>query len=53
MHTYDIPVTRAMCYKRLKEKFQEHRNVTDLRTIDMLVVKVKSSFFIQPLLLFR
>jgi len=30
-----------MCYQKLREKFDENRHVSDLRTIDMLIIKVK------------
>ena len=37
---YDLPVTRAECVHTLRERFQTNKHVTDVRVIDMLVVKV-------------
>ena len=37
---YDIPVTKPMMYRKLKEKFLQNKDVSDIRTIDILVAKV-------------
>ncbi|XP_076232264.1 NADH dehydrogenase (ubiquinone) B14 subunit [Calliopsis andreniformis] len=36
---YDIPKSEFQCRKKLREEFMRHANVTDLRVIDLLVVK--------------
>lgn len=36
---YDIPKSVNACRQKLREEFLRHRNVTDLRVIDMLVIK--------------
>ncbi|XP_076654352.1 NADH dehydrogenase (ubiquinone) B14 subunit [Halictus rubicundus] len=36
---YDIPKTQKECQQRLREEFNRHRTVTDLRVIDLLVAK--------------
>nr|8B9Z_W Chain W, NADH dehydrogenase [ubiquinone] 1 alpha subcomplex subunit 6 [Drosophila melanogaster]8BA0_W Chain W, NADH dehydrogenase [ubiquinone] 1 alpha subcomplex subunit 6 [Drosophila melanogaster] len=36
---YDIPMTVEQCRDKLREEFVKHRNVTDIRVIDMLVIK--------------
>ncbi|KAH8270826.1 hypothetical protein KR018_005799 [Drosophila ironensis] len=41
---YDIPKTVEQCRSKLREEFVKHRNVTDIRVIDMLVIKVGTSF---------
>lgn len=38
---YDIPMTVEQCRDKLREEFVKHRNVTDIRVIDMLVIKVR------------
>ena len=40
LRQYQIPVTLTIAQKQLKAKFMEHRNVKDIRIIDMLVIKV-------------
>ena len=42
---YHIPVTEKMLRAKLREKFDENRHVTDLRAIDLLVVKVRYQIF--------
>lgn len=37
---YDIPKTEQACRQKLKEMFLKNKNVTDIRVIDMLVIKV-------------
>lgn len=39
---YDIPKSIEQCREKLREEFDKHRHVTDIRVIDMLVVKVRS-----------
>lgn len=36
---YDIPKSEAQCRAKLKEEFLKHKNVTDIRVVDMLVIK--------------
>lgn len=43
--TYNIPITVEMCNMKLREKFMENAHVKDLRTIDLLVVKVRIGQF--------
>ncbi|CAD7012255.1 unnamed protein product [Ceratitis capitata] len=38
---YDIPKTVEQCRAKLREEFEKHRNVSDVRVIDMLVIRVK------------
>ena len=38
---YDIPKTVEQCRAKLREKFEENRNVKDIRVIDALVIKVR------------
>lgn len=38
---YDIPMSIEQCRAKLREEFVKHRNVTDVRVIDMLVIKVR------------
>ena len=42
MLNYDIPVTKKAYHGKLREIFQKNANVTDLRAIDLLVIKVSS-----------
>ena len=37
---YDINKTELQCRKKLREEFMRHANVTDIRVIDLLTVKV-------------
>merc|ERR1712066_445028 len=36
---YEIPVTEVQAQARLREGFMKHKDVTDIRVIDMLVIK--------------
>ncbi|CAK9812574.1 NADH dehydrogenase [ubiquinone] 1 alpha subcomplex subunit 6 [Anthophora quadrimaculata] len=36
---YDLPKTEQECKRKLKELFRQNKNVRDLRTIDMLLIK--------------
>ncbi|KAH8400672.1 hypothetical protein KR009_000288 [Drosophila setifemur] len=36
---YDIPMTIEQCRDKLREEFVKNRTVTDIRVIDMLVIK--------------
>lgn len=38
---YDIPMSVQQVRCKLREEFNKHRNVTDIRVIDMLVIKVR------------
>lgn len=35
-----LPVTKEECQKKLKEEFLKNKHITDVRVIDMLVIKV-------------
>jgi hypothetical protein len=37
---YDIPKSETQCRAKLREEFLRHQHVTDIRVIDMLVIKV-------------
>lgn len=37
---YDIPMSVEQCRSKLRDEFVKHRQVTDIRVIDMLVIKV-------------
>lgn len=37
---YDIPMSVEQCREKLREEFMKHSNVSDIRVIDMLVIKV-------------
>ncbi|XP_055631630.1 NADH dehydrogenase [ubiquinone] 1 alpha subcomplex subunit 6-like [Toxorhynchites rutilus septentrionalis] len=39
VHQYDIPKTVGECRLKLREQFDKHKDVTDVRVIDMLVIK--------------
>uniref|UniRef100_A0A1Q3FT21 NADH dehydrogenase [ubiquinone] 1 alpha subcomplex subunit 6 n=1 Tax=Culex tarsalis TaxID=7177 RepID=A0A1Q3FT21_CULTA len=39
IHKYDIPKSKEQCREKIREEFLRHRNVTDLRVIDMLLIK--------------
>jgi len=39
---YDIPLVEKECKGKLRELFLKNKYVTDLRAIDLLVVKVRS-----------
>lgn len=36
---FDIPKSEQQCRDKLKEEFVRHKDVTDIRVIDMLVIK--------------
>lgn len=36
---YQLPKSTAQCYKKLRQEFMQHANITDIRVIDMLVIK--------------
>jgi hypothetical protein len=38
---YDIPKSVEQCRAKLREEFEKNRHVSDIRVIDMLVVKVR------------
>ena len=44
---YDIPMSIAQCRAKLREEFVKHSNVTDVRVIDMLVIKVCKSYVLK------
>lgn len=35
-----LPVTKEQCQQKLKEEFLKNKHITDVRVIDMLVIKV-------------
>jgi NADH dehydrogenase (ubiquinone) 1 alpha subcomplex subunit 6 len=37
---YDVPITVPRLRTRIREEFDKNRHVSDLRAIDLLVVKV-------------
>lgn len=39
IHGYDIPKSSEQCRAKIREEFLRHRKVTDLRVIDMLLIK--------------
>ena len=40
VNDYVLPVSVATAHKTLRNKFEEHKHVKDIRVIDMLVIKV-------------
>lgn len=38
---YDIPKSLEQCRDKLREEFLKNKNVSDVRVIDMLVIKVR------------
>ena len=40
-HEYDIPLDVETIQKKIRSEFDKNRHVTDIRVIDMLVVKVR------------
>jgi len=40
VNDYDIPKTLTECRAKLREEFDKHRHVQDIRVVDMLVIKV-------------
>ncbi|XP_064116207.1 NADH dehydrogenase [ubiquinone] 1 alpha subcomplex subunit 6 [Macrobrachium rosenbergii] len=36
---YDFPKSKEQCRAKLREQFEKHRDVKDIRVIDMLVIK--------------
>lgn len=41
MKQHRVPKTEIQCKEKLREKFLNHKNVSDIRIIDMLVIKGK------------
>lgn len=41
---YDIPKTVPACRDKLREEFEKHKHIQDIRVIDMLVIKVKFKY---------
>jgi hypothetical protein len=37
---YDVPKTVEQCREKLRDEFNKNKHVTDIRVIDMLVIKV-------------
>lgn len=42
VRTFDIPKSREQLHEKLRSEFAKHKNVTDIRVIDMLVIKVNT-----------
>jgi hypothetical protein len=43
---YDVPLTTKQVRNRVREEIEKNRQINDIRTIDMLVVKVKNCIFL-------
>ena len=43
---YDVPVTTKQVRNRVREEIEKNRQINDIRTIDMLVVKVRIESFL-------
>ncbi len=41
---YDIPMTVKQGHARVRAEFEKNRHLTDMRAIDVLVIKVTSNF---------
>ncbi|XP_060811502.1 NADH dehydrogenase [ubiquinone] 1 alpha subcomplex subunit 6 [Bombus pascuorum] len=39
LSNYDLPVSKEDCVKKLREEFERHANVKDIRVIDILLIK--------------
>ncbi|XP_054258582.1 NADH dehydrogenase [ubiquinone] 1 alpha subcomplex subunit 6-like [Macrosteles quadrilineatus] len=39
VHDFHIPKTEKQCYAKLREEFDKHKDVKDIRLIDMLIIK--------------
>lgn len=44
MKNHRVPKTEIQCKEKLREMFLKHKNVTDIRIIDMLVIKGKQHY---------
>jgi hypothetical protein len=40
VHYFDTPLTKKDVYNKLRESFEKNKKVTDIRVIDILVLKV-------------
>jgi len=38
----EIPLNERMCHTKLRELFMQNKDVTDIRNIDLLVIRVSS-----------
>lgn len=36
---YDVPITNKQCHERVRGEFEKNRHLTDMRAIDVLVIK--------------
>lgn len=53
MKDFDIPKSEDQCRAKLREIFNNNKHVSDIRVIDMLVIKVSSKIFVLiPILIF-
>lgn len=41
---YDLPRTKKECQQKLKEEFKRNAHISDLRVIDLLLIKVKKMY---------
>ncbi|KAK2576981.1 hypothetical protein KPH14_011944 [Odynerus spinipes] len=41
---YNIPYSRKQCLEKIRSEFMKHKHVTDLRVIDLLVLKGHMEF---------
>lgn len=44
---YDIPKTNEDIRAKIREEFSKHKEVRDIRTIDMLVIKVNELYILR------
>lgn len=49
---YDIPKSEEQCRTKLKELFLKNKEVTDIRVIDLLVIKVNNEAVLFFLMLY-
>uniref|UniRef100_A0A194AJ97 N-terminal Ras-GEF domain-containing protein n=1 Tax=Pinctada fucata TaxID=50426 RepID=A0A194AJ97_PINFU len=39
LYQYDVPITKKEAEEKLKERFRENAHVTDVRVVDILIMK--------------
>lgn len=44
MSNYDLPKTKKDCQQKLREEFKRNAHISDLRVIDLLLIKVKKMY---------
>ena len=42
---YDVPITVEIGRRRLRQEFDKNKKISDVRAVDLLVAKVKVSFY--------